>query len=159
MEVATSSVSKARRNVCRRQRAPRVLLCSGRNKEHVFLPQADTNPQKGMPFLPDATNAETALAARLKDRPLLVWAVLKEDTYESKFGDGYYAYVAHAFLSEEAARHAAANANEEWMKWHVRAYNLFADGYGGCTIWPVPTEAEPTTVSSIAAALRASGLI
>lgn len=116
-------------------------------------------PQKGMAILSDATNAETALATRLKDRPLLVWAVLREDTYETRFGDGYYAYVTHAFVSEEAARHAAANANEEWMKWHVRTYNLFADGYGGCTIWPAPTEAEPTKVTSIAAALRASGLI
>lgn len=107
----------------------------------------------------DATNAESALATLLAKRPLLVWAILREDTYETQLGDGYYAYLVRAFLSEDAARHAAANANEKWMKWHVRSYNLFADGFGGCTIWPVPTQAEPTTATRIAEALRASGLI
>ena len=107
----------------------------------------------------DAMNPELTLAARLKERPLLVWAVLREDTYETRFGDGYYAYLTHAFLSEDTARHSAESASAEWMKWHVRPYNLFADGFGGCTIWPAPTAAEPTTVTCIATALRASGVL
>ena len=107
----------------------------------------------------DVSNAEVALMARLKEGPLTVWAVLREDTYETTFGDGYYAYVAFAYLSEDSAMHTAANTTEEGMKWHVRRYDLAADGSEGCTLQPAPTKAEPTTVTGIAAALRASGLI
>jgi hypothetical protein len=107
--------------------------------------------------LSDASDVVLTLGARLHERPMLVWAILKEDTYETKFGDGYYAYLDQVFLSEDTARHAAANANENSVKWHVRAYNLFADGFGGCTIWPEPTEPEPTTGKGLAAALRTAG--
>ena len=97
--------------------------------------------------------------ARLNEGPLTVWAVLREDTYETMFGDGYYAYVAFASLAEDRAIHTAANTVEDGMKWHVRRYDLAADGSGGCTLRPAPTQAEPTTVAGIATALRASGLI
>ena len=105
------------------------------------------------------SNAEVALIARLNEGPLTVWAVLREDTYETIFGDGYYAYVAFAYLSEDSAMHTAANTPEEWIEWHVRRYELAAVGSGGCTLRPEPTEAEPTTVAGIAAALRRAGLI
>ena len=105
------------------------------------------------------SNAEVALIARLNEGPLTVWAVLREDTYETIFGDGYYAYVAFAYLSEDSAMHTAANTPEEWIEWHVRRYDLAAGGLGEGTILPVPTEGEPTTVAGIAVALRASGVI
>ena len=109
--------------------------------------------------VPDESNVDVALFTRLMEGPLTVWAVLREDTYETIFGDGYYAYVAFAHLSADSAMHTAANTTEEQTRWHVRRYDLAADGSGGCTIRPVPTEGEPTTVAGIAAALRRSGLI
>ena len=107
----------------------------------------------------DVSNAEEALFARLKEGPLTVWAILREDTYETIFGDGYYAYIARAYLVEDLATQAAANTVEEGTRWHVRRYDLAADGLGEFTIRPLPIVGEPTTVTDIAVALRAFGLI
>lgn len=109
----------------------------------------------------DAADPEIALADRLKSRPLLVWAILTDRVCEIKSDLRSQAYVARVFLCEEAARRAAATAmsDAQCVKWHVRSYNLFADGYGGSTIWPAPTTAEPTTVTAISLAMRDAGLI
>jgi hypothetical protein len=41
-----------------------------------------------------------ALFERLKSGPpLAVWATLREDNYETVFGDGYYAYLDRVFLT------------------------------------------------------------
>jgi hypothetical protein len=109
----------------------------------------------------DAWDPAITLADRLKSRPLLVWAILTERVCEIKSDVRTQAFVAGAFLCEEAARRAAATATADarGVKWHVRSYSLFADGYGGSTIWPAPTPAEPTTVTAISLALRDAGLI
>ncbi|HVB82270.1 MAG TPA: hypothetical protein VNE82_20245 [Candidatus Binataceae bacterium] len=57
---------------------------------------------------------------------LTVWAVLHEDVYESKYGDGTYLHVKGIALnSADAQRLAAlAGSDSEWVKWHVRSYRL-----------------------------------
>src|ERR1700730_11594093 len=55
-----------------------------------------------------------------------VWAVLHEDVYETKLGDGFYLHVHGLALNSEDARRLAAlsGGDSEWVKWHVRSYRL-----------------------------------
>lgn len=56
---------------------------------------------------------------------LTVWAVLHEDVYETRLGDGFYLHVRALALNGEDARDLAALAGDsEWMKWHVKSYRL-----------------------------------
>jgi hypothetical protein len=56
---------------------------------------------------------------------LTVWAVLFEDLYETRFGDGCYRYVRGIALNKEHAyRLAALGGNSELVAWHVRAYRI-----------------------------------
>jgi len=65
---------------------------------------------------------------RIKDAGgiLPVWAVLHEDVYESRYGDGFYLHVhGLALNSADADRLAALGGSDsEWVKWHVRSYRL-----------------------------------
>lgn len=59
---------------------------------------------------------------------LTVWAVLHEDVYESKFGDGFYLHLHGAALnSADAQRLIDLAGDSEWVKWHVRSYRLGLD--------------------------------
>ena len=64
---------------------------------------------------------------RIKDAGgiLTVWAVLQEDVYETRLGDGFYLHVhGIALNSADAQRLADLAGNSEWVKWHVRSYRL-----------------------------------
>jgi hypothetical protein len=68
-----------------------------------------------------------AVAARITDAggDLTVWAVLREDVYETRLGDGFYLHLRGAALVEADALALAALAGEaEWVKWHVKPYRL-----------------------------------
>jgi hypothetical protein len=73
-----------------------------------------------------------AVRQRIKDAgdTLTVWAVLVEDVYETKFGDGFYLHVhSIALNSVDAERFAAlalaALAGEsEFTKFYVKCYRL-----------------------------------
>jgi hypothetical protein len=73
-----------------------------------------------------------AVAARIREsgNTLIVWAVLREDVYETRYGDGFYLHVRGIALNHADARALAALGGEsEWIKWHVRDYRLgLADG-------------------------------
>jgi hypothetical protein len=53
-----------------------------------------------------------------------VWGVLREDTYETAFGDGYYAYLEAAFDTQEEAVSFAADNQKRSIIWHIREYEL-----------------------------------
>ena len=57
---------------------------------------------------------------------LTVWAVLHEDVYESRYGDGFYLHVHGLALNSADAHRLAAlgGGDSEWVKWHVRSYRL-----------------------------------
>lgn len=65
---------------------------------------------------------------RIKDAGgvLTVWAVLREDVYETKLGDGFYLHVHGLALNSADAQRLAAlgGGDSEWVKWHVRSYQL-----------------------------------
>lgn len=64
---------------------------------------------------------------RIKDAGgvLTVWAVLHEDVYETRFGDGRYLHLhGIALNSADAQRLADLAGNSEWVKWHVRSYRV-----------------------------------
>jgi hypothetical protein len=65
---------------------------------------------------------------RIKDAGgvLTVWAVLHEDVYESRYGDGTYLHVHGLALNSADAERLAAlgGGDSEWVKWHVRSYRL-----------------------------------
>lgn len=65
---------------------------------------------------------------RIKDAggALTVWAVLHEDVYESRYGDGTYLHVHGLALNSADAQKLAALGGDdpEWEKWHVRSYRL-----------------------------------
>jgi len=85
----------------------------------------------GPPKHPGETEIKPAMVdsvrQRIKDASgsLTVWAVLHEDVYESKNGDGFYLHVhGLALNSADAHRLAALGGDSEWVKWHVRSYRL-----------------------------------
>ncbi len=98
-----------------------------------------------------------ALFERLEDGPLTIWATLKEDGYETAFGDGYYAYVDQLFPTPaEAARAVEETGPEAMTKLHIRRYDLKRIG-DHIQIIPAPSGSEPTTVEIIAAKLGGGG--
>jgi hypothetical protein len=65
---------------------------------------------------------------RIKDAGgiLTVWAVLNEDVYETRFGDGFYLH-AHGLALNSADAHrlaALGGGDSKLVKWHVRSYRL-----------------------------------
>lgn len=79
----------------------------------------------GEPEIPQAMVG--AVRQRIEDAGgiLTVWAVLHEDVYESKFGDGFYLHLHGVALnSAEAQRLADLAGNSEDVKWHVRSYRI-----------------------------------
>jgi hypothetical protein len=107
----------------------------------------------------ETDHALHALRERLKAGPLTVWATVREDVYETTFGDGYYAYVERVFLKPSGAAAAVEAADEEPMtRWHIRRYDLLADS-DQIQLRPRPTEPEPTTVETLALKLLDAGLI
>ena len=59
---------------------------------------------------------------------LTVWAVLHEDVYESRYGDGFYLHLHGVALNgRDAQRLADLAGNSEWVKWHIRSYRLGLD--------------------------------
>jgi hypothetical protein len=108
--------------------------------------------------------ALSRLIDKVGDQPLVVWAVLCEDTYETSLGDGYYAYIEGAYRSKDEARAAiqrlrdARGKDVQWYNWHLRSYTLTRSG-NALEIAPAPSEHEPTTVERLAAAMVPAGLL
>lgn len=85
----------------------------------------------GPPENPGDTEITPAMVESVRQRikdaggNLTVWAVLHEDVYESKFGDGTYLHVhGLALNSADAQKLAVLGGDSEWVKWHVRSYRL-----------------------------------
>lgn len=91
-----------------------------RNVLHVGPPQRPGDPEI-TPAMVEAARQ------RINDAggALEVWAVLHEDVYESKFGDGFYLHLHGLALNSADAQRLVDLAGEsEWVKWHVRSYRL-----------------------------------
>lgn len=85
----------------------------------------------GPPAKPDDAAITQAMADAVRERieaaggTLTVWAVLHEDVYETRLGDGFYLHVWAIALNGDAAHQFAALAGySEWVKWHVKSYRL-----------------------------------
>jgi hypothetical protein len=86
----------------------------------------------GPPKHPGETEITPAMVERARQRikdaggSLTVWAVLHEDVYETKLGDGFYLHVHGLTLNSEDAHRLAAlgGGDSEWARWHVRSYQL-----------------------------------
>lgn len=85
----------------------------------------------GPPAKPGDNEITPAMADTLRQRiadaggALTVWAVLREDVYETRLGDGFYLHVKAIALNGDDARQLAALAGDaEWVKWHVKSYRL-----------------------------------
>lgn len=86
----------------------------------------------GPPKHPGETEITPAMVESVRQRikkergALTVWAVLHEDVYESKFGDGFYLHVHGLALNSADAQKLAAlgGGDSEWARWHVRSYRL-----------------------------------
>src|SRR5690348_14426875 len=94
-----------------------------------------------------------AVSKRIADAggALVVWAVLHEDTYETKYGDGYYVHVkAVALNSVDAQRLAEMAGNSDDVKWTVKGYRLVPEN--GMPAFARPwTEAEEFTIGDFVA--------
>lgn len=56
---------------------------------------------------------------------LAVWGVLREDVYETQFGDGFYLHLRGLALdAADAGRLAALGGGGDMTRWHVRPYRL-----------------------------------
>lgn len=111
----------------------------------------DVERHKAVQMLTDAVMIDF-----LKKGRRTVWAVLREDTYETVFGDGYYAYVEAVYEAEEdALRFTSKHASEPSFRWHLRCFHLRLER-GSPAVSPEPTEAEPTTPATLIAHLLAS---
>lgn len=91
-----------------------------RNILHIGTPQRAGNPEI-TPAMAEAVRQRIEAAGGT----LTVWAVLHEDVYETRLGDGFYLHVkAIALNSDDAHRLAALGGDSEWTKWHVKSYRL-----------------------------------
>lgn len=95
---------------------------------------------------------------RAAQQPVTVWATLREDTYETIFGDGYYAYLDKVFDSPVAALGRSNEPSGNWVKRHVRRYEITAIA-GRPTISPEPSESEPVTVKDVVEKMLQAGII
>ncbi len=57
-----------------------------------------------------------------------VFVVLKEDCYETRFGDGYYAYFDRVFPRLETAEDFVARESNQDVRYHLRPMTLEIDG-------------------------------
>ena len=86
----------------------------------------------GPPEHPGGTEITPAMVESVRQRirdaggTLTVWAVLHEDVYESRYGDGTYLHVHGLALNSADAQKLAAlgGGDSEGEKWHVRSYKL-----------------------------------
>lgn len=86
----------------------------------------------GPPKYPGQTEITPAMVESVRHRirdaggVLTVWAVLHEDVYETRYGDGFYLHVRGLALNGAVAEKLAAlsGGNSEWVKWHIRSYRL-----------------------------------
>lgn len=72
-----------------------------------------------------------AVRSRIREAgsKLAVWAILSEDVYETVLGDGFYLHVKGVALNSKDAHELAETAGEqEWVKWHVKEYQLGLKG-------------------------------
>ncbi len=84
---------------------------------------------------------------------LVAWAVLHEDTYETKYGDGYYRHVKGIALNSiDAQRLGDMAGNSEHAQWTVKGYRLVLEN--GMPAFARPwTEAEEFTIGDFVAIL------
>jgi len=110
-----------------------LLCCAPTIIESATVPEIDKRNilHVGPPQRPgDAEITPAMLDAvrqRIKDAgaTLTVWAVLHEDVYESKFGDGFYLHLHGVALNgADEQRLADLAGNSENVKWHVRSYRV-----------------------------------
>jgi hypothetical protein len=86
----------------------------------------------GPPKHPGETEITPAMVESVRQRIndaggiLTVWAVLHEDVYETRLGDGFYLHVSGLALNSADAHRLAdlAGGDSEWVTWHVRSYRL-----------------------------------
>ena len=97
------------------------------------------------------TAITTAMADAVRRRieeaggKLAVWAVLREDVYETRYGDGFYLHVAGIALDRTDADALAELAGDSpWVKWHVKSYQLGLANGQPAFLQPWPKEEEFT---------------
>jgi hypothetical protein len=84
---------------------------------------------------------------------LVVWAVLHEDTYETKYGDGYYVHVKGIALNRTDARRLAGLAGtSKDSNWTVKDYQLALES-GVPAFAQTWTRAEEFTIGDFVAIL------
>jgi hypothetical protein len=94
-----------------------------RNVLHVGPPVSPGEPEV-TPAMVDAVRQRIRDAGGV----LTVWAVLHEDVYETRMGDGFYLHLHGAALDrKDAQRLADLPEKSEWVKWHVRSYRIGLD--------------------------------
>lgn len=91
-----------------------------RNLLHIGPPQR-AGDNEITPAMADAVRQRIENAGG----KLVVWAVLHEDVYETRLGDGFYLHVAGIVLNSKDAHALAELAGDsEWVKWHVKGYEF-----------------------------------
>ncbi|KQY95032.1 hypothetical protein [Brevundimonas sp. Root608] len=95
---------------------------------------------------------------RAAQQPVTVWATLREDTYETLFGDGYYAYLDKVFDSPIAALGRSNEPRGDWVKLHVRRYEISVSSKQP-VLSPEPSESEPVTVKDVVEKMLRAGII
>lgn len=59
------------------------------------------------------------------EKILVTYVILREDTYETQFGDGYYAYFEDAFFTpEEAEASISIRPVQNMINYHIKALYL-----------------------------------
>ena len=91
-----------------------------RNILHIGPPQREGDTEI-TPAMADAVRQRIQVAGG----KLLVWAILHEDRYETLYGDGFYIHVRGiAFNSKDARALAELAGESEWVRWHIKGYEL-----------------------------------
>lgn len=108
--------------------------------------------QRGALSMDDPAGADKILDLKLdlqrRGGHRAVWGVLREDGYETSFGDGYYAYLEAVFASEDDAKKFAAENPQHMINWHIRKYEIGLIN-GEPALLTKPTEREPVNLDTL----------
>jgi hypothetical protein len=102
----------------------RLQMLPGFNNQAVIEAMGSTQNRRFTCWQRE-TDAIKDLIKKAPDQRLPVYIILKEDSYETAYGDGYYGYFEEAFFSEKEAKTYIEQLNNSGYRYHLKTTILW----------------------------------